>query len=81
MAVLRWLGGTLFMSRSPNQISPASGWWKPAMALRVVVLPQPDGPSRVRNSPSGTSRLRSSTASTSSKRLVRLLMIEGRHDG
>ncbi len=35
------------------RISPASGLWRPAMHMRVVVLPQPEGPSRVRNFPSG----------------------------
>jgi hypothetical protein len=36
----------------------------------VVVLPQPEGPSRAKKLPLSTSRLRRSTATTSSKRLV-----------
>src|SRR6266481_3162124 len=35
---------------------------RPAMILRKVVLPQPDGPSSTRNSPSRTDRLMPSTA-------------------
>ena len=31
---------------------PAVGASKPASIMRQVVLPEPDGPSRVRNSPS-----------------------------
>src|SRR5713226_3369961 len=41
------------------------------MLRRVVVLPQPDGPSSAINSPSRTSRSRSPTATTLPKRLVR----------
>src|SRR3954453_19321704 len=37
----------------------------------VVVLPQPLGPSSVKNSPSRISRFRRSTAATAPKRLVR----------
>jgi len=40
-------------------------WTKPAMSRRVVVLPEPDGPSIEKNSPSATSRSRRSTATTS----------------
>src|SRR5215208_8525343 len=42
----------------------------PAMRLRVVVLPQPDGPTRATNSPSSTSRETRSTATTSPYVLV-----------
>src|SRR5437867_1717404 len=44
---------------------PASGFSKPAMRRSVVVLPEPDGPSMVKNSPCSTSRLTSSSATTS----------------
>ena len=37
-------------------IFPLEGLMKPVIARRVVVFPQPDGPSRVKNSPSGISR-------------------------
>src|SRR5882724_4251804 len=45
---------------SPQAISPSSGVWKPAMDIRVVVLPQPEGPSSVTNSLSLTVKLTSS---------------------
>jgi hypothetical protein len=51
--------------RSPIQISPALGSWKPAIIRSVVVLPQPDGPSSVISSPGVTSRLTSRTAAMS----------------
>src|SRR5207237_9117421 len=37
---------------------------------RVVVFPQPEGPSRLKNSPRSMSSVRSSTAVTSANRLV-----------
>ena len=39
-----------------KKTSPASGVINPAMVRRAVVLPQPEGPSRVTNSPSRMSR-------------------------
>src|SRR5215208_1836454 len=42
----------------------------PAMRLRVVVLPQPDGPTRATNSPSSTPSETRSTATTSPYVLV-----------
>ena len=41
---------------SPKRISPSSSSQKPAIMRSSVVLPQPDGPSSVKNSPSPTSR-------------------------
>ena len=38
------------------KMRPAVGSWKPAIMRRVVVLPQPDGPSSVSSSPGRTSR-------------------------
>src|SRR5260370_2902434 len=49
---------------SPQPIRPASGVWKPAIASSVVVLPQPDGPSKV------TSSLSRTVKRTSSRTLV-----------
>ncbi len=46
------------------------GWSKPAIMRSDVVLPQPDGPSMVKNSPSAMSRSISVTAVKSPKRLV-----------
>src|SRR5690606_38382604 len=44
--------------------SPALGSSNPAMTRRVVVLPQPDGTSKAKNSPSSMMRSTSSTART-----------------
>src|SRR4051812_45463879 len=44
---------------------PASGRSKPAIMRRQVVLPEPDGPSSVKNSPRRMSRFTPSTATTS----------------
>src|SRR5882724_1933770 len=68
MPMLRLLGGTLTWRsasktvRSLNAIAPVSADSRPAMQRSVVVLPQPLGPSKTRNSPSSISRLRSSIA-------------------
>src|ERR1700719_1766909 len=48
---------------------PAVGCSKPAISRKVVVFPQPDGPSSEKNSPLATVRSMVSTA-TSAKRLV-----------
>src|SRR5438034_2301526 len=58
------------MSAPSSRMRPASGCSKPATSRRVVVLPQPDGPSRQKNSPPGTSRSIPSTATTSPNRLT-----------
>ncbi len=42
---------------SPTAISPDLGRSRPAIERSVVVLPQPEGPSSVKNSPSGTSNV------------------------
>ena len=39
------------MSWPSTSISPPLGVVKPAIIIRVVVLPEPDGPSNVTNSP------------------------------
>jgi hypothetical protein len=44
---------------------PSDGVSKPAIMRKVVVLPDPDGPSIEKNSPSRMSRLIPETASTS----------------
>src|SRR5882757_6159273 len=53
--MLRRSGGSVFCgvdtTRSPTRISPSVGSTKPAMSRNVVVLPQPDGPSRQTNVP------------------------------
>src|SRR5690606_25636700 len=51
--------------------SPRVGSRNPAIICSVVVLPQPEGPSRETNSPFFTERLRSSTATKLPKCLER----------
>src|SRR5690242_204939 len=50
------------MSLPARWMVPEVGVSSPATMRRVVVLPQPEGPSRAKNEPVGTSRSRSSTA-------------------
>src|SRR6185436_9825383 len=73
MPSLRWSGGTnspvaaSLTSRPPMVIEPVSFWSSPATMRKVVVLPQPDGPSRVTNSPCSTARSTWSTALSAPK--------------
>ena len=48
-------------TRSPTAMTPWSGRSNPATQRSVVVLPQPDGPNRVKNVPSGRSNEASRT--------------------
>ena len=62
MAMSRSFAGTLFMT-SPSILSvPEEIDSKPAIMRSVVVLPQPDGPSRTMNSPWSMVSMTSSTA-------------------
>jgi len=63
--MFRWLAIRSVTSCSPMKTRPASGRSKPATIRSVVVFPQPEGPSSVRNSPGCTARLMSLTAYTS----------------
>ena len=63
-------GATPVMSEPSTRTRPASSVSSPAMMRMRVVLPQPDGPSRLKNDPAGRSRVTSSTAVTAPKRLV-----------
>src|ERR1700730_9458477 len=58
-------------TRSPTRISPAVGSTKPAIRRKVVVLPQPDGPSRQTNRPWSIRNETSSTTANASYRLVK----------
>src|SRR3954451_7063270 len=66
----RWLGGTNTLRAAEytgtplTLISPDFGRSSPAIERRVVVLPQPLGPSKVKKWPSGTSMLTSCAAFT-----------------
>ena len=68
MPMLRRRGGTCTprsgaaTSSPPIEIVPAVGCSRPAMQRKVVVLPQPDGPSSTTISPAAMRKLTSSTA-------------------
>ena len=47
----RWLGGSAVTSRPPNRMRPEVGATKPPIIWRIVLLPEPDGPSSVMNEP------------------------------
>src|SRR5689334_17473470 len=62
MAMSRSLGGTSLTTRSPIRRVPEVISSRPAIIRRLVVFPQPEGPTSTMNSPSPISRLRSFTA-------------------
>src|SRR5215470_13443521 len=62
MLTSRLFGGTFVTSWPCSRIAPRVGSSKPAIIRMVVVLPQPDGPSREKNSPSRMSRSTPATA-------------------
>src|SRR5882724_1831862 len=64
MAMSRFCGGWVVTSVPPNQMRPAVGVSRPAIIRRVVVLPQPEAPTKVKSSRSPISRERSRTACT-----------------
>src|SRR5687768_8320161 len=59
-------GGRSFTTLSPIRSSPSLMSSRPAIIRRAVVLPQPDGPTKITNSPSAISRLIFFTASVPS---------------
>src|SRR5688500_14847012 len=65
MATSRSRGARSVTSRSPIQTRPSVASSRPAIRRSSVDLPQPDGPTRTRNSPSSIRRETSSTATTS----------------
>jgi hypothetical protein len=65
MPMLRLCGGVWETSVPATRIWPLSGTMKPAIIRSVVVLPDPDGPSIVRNSPRRNSKETSATAANS----------------
>src|SRR6185295_17999450 len=75
METLRCSGGSTRAgaetTRSPMAISPAVGSVKPASSRRMVVLPQPDGPSRHTSCPCSILSETLSTAAWLPKRLLR----------
>src|SRR5439155_694751 len=60
----RFSGGRASTDSPRMKISPRVGRSKPAISIRVVVLPEPLGPRIVRNSPSAMSSDRSFSATT-----------------
>src|SRR5919109_4802827 len=58
-------------SLPPSKMRPEVGSSSPAIMRKVVVLPQPDGPSRTKNSPFSTTKLESLTAANSPKLFCR----------
>ena len=71
MLTSRSNGGRRATSSPPSSTRPWSGSSKPAIRRSVVVLPEPEGPSIVKNSPWPTSRSMRSTATKSPKRFSR----------
>src|SRR5207244_4425121 len=71
MPTERRRGATSLTTRSSKRTSPASGRSKPAIRRSVVVLPQPEPPTRETSSPRLISRQSPSTAIDPPKRLVR----------
>ncbi len=78
MAMLRFSGGRSFMRCPAMMTSPAVARSRPAIMRRVVVLPQPEGPSRQTTSPAATDRSASRTAVKSPNVLVilRISMVD-----
>src|SRR6266567_8866245 len=76
MLMLRRSGGTTARGDDrtlpSTRISPPSGSSKPAIMRKVVVLPQPDGPSRHTSAPCLTVKSIASTETTAAYRLVSL---------
>ena len=58
------------MDRPPIRTSPALGCSNPAISRNEVVLPQPDGPRKVKNDPRATRRSTPSTAATAPNRFA-----------
>ena len=58
MAMSRSFGGTSVTSRPPISSCPLEIGSSPAIMLRVVVLPHPEGPTSTTNEPSAISRSR-----------------------
>src|SRR5436190_18582887 len=70
MAMSRSLGVRSLTTSPSIRISPSVSASSPANIRRTVVLPHPDGPTRIMNSPSRISRSKSWTAAVSPKRFA-----------
>src|SRR5271165_3668096 len=69
----RLCGGSATTERPSIEMSPPVGVSNPAIIIKVVVFPDPLGPSRVRNSPAPTVSETPRTALTRSNRFPTLL--------
>ena len=65
-------------TRSPIEMRPPVGCSRPATQRKVVVLPQPEGPSSTTISPAGTSKLTPSTAGVPGRELLDQVLDEKR---
>src|ERR1700753_2665073 len=71
----RLFGFMCVMSRPSSVMVPWVGSTKPAIICKVVVLPQPDGPSSETNSPFSTDRFTSATACRSPNDFVTFVSV------
>ena len=74
MAMSRWEAGRWLTSSPSIRISPEVGNSSPAIMRKVVVLPQPEGPSSMKNSPSLIVKVEPCTAVKAPNSLRRLRM-------
>src|SRR6478736_5003476 len=72
MPMLRWFGFSGIWSLPAIVIEPALGVSKPAIILKTVVLPQPEGPRKETNSPFSMCMVKSCTTCTLPKDFLRL---------
>jgi hypothetical protein len=68
-AVGRRFGPIPRMSWPPIRTAPWDGSRNPEIVLRIVVLPQPEGPRKLKNSPSAMRSVASRTATNGPKRI------------
>ena len=80
MAMSRSIGGTSLTTVSSIRISPEVMASRPAIMRRVVVLPQPDGPTKTTNSLSWICRSTSFTTWVRSNFLLSLWTTDLGHD-
>ena len=59
MPMSRFHGGIAVTSAPSTRSAPDCGWLKPAIMRSRVDLPEPEGPSRAKNSPGAMSRVTS----------------------
>ena len=62
MLTSRWVALRLVTSRPAIRMRPSLGSSRPAIMRKVVVLPQPEGPSSVTSVPASTVKLTPATA-------------------